>query len=348
VIEGLSLQSDMQSETDRTDDRPRCQRCADQVPHPTNERIFACGHQRPGAVSVKVKDATKSPITSWAFEPSSNASGLHRDGVEFARRRIRERVLLLEGVLKPAERVAIQEEISELLRDAARAQSEVEKVEKAKGPASAVEERSTREARVDAALVHMLDVAVAPALARLEADLDAAPFTRDELIAALRDTGNTEIEAEAPAGESAAPLLGPLVVDASAPQSPDTERRVGELMAAQRETVGLNRGLSGTAVSGSELVPVKDERPTLADAGIDKHLADSSTPPVRQATPAPVAEPVPYQVINGVKVPLEPFKRPAYAFAAVHGYRGQREFADAARYVSDVMNGRERASESLF
>lgn len=51
------------------------------------------------------------------------------------------------------------------------------------------------------------------------------------------------------------------------------ERRIGELMNAQRQTVGLNQGANGSKVTGSARVPVKDERPTLADAGIDKHLA---------------------------------------------------------------------------
>lgn len=51
------------------------------------------------------------------------------------------------------------------------------------------------------------------------------------------------------------------------------ERRLGEMLAEQKATVGLNRGLSGSRVSGSEKEPVKDTRPTLADAGIDKKLS---------------------------------------------------------------------------
>lgn len=44
------------------------------------------------------------------------------------------------------------------------------------------------------------------------------------------------------------------------------ERRLGELMEYQRQTVGLNRGAAA---------PTRvDEKPTLADAGIDKNLAD--------------------------------------------------------------------------
>lgn len=48
------------------------------------------------------------------------------------------------------------------------------------------------------------------------------------------------------------------------------ERRIGELMASQKESVGLNQG---TLRRGSEMDP-RDEKPTLAEAGIDKHLAD--------------------------------------------------------------------------
>ncbi|WP_144378486.1 hypothetical protein [Mesorhizobium amorphae] len=49
------------------------------------------------------------------------------------------------------------------------------------------------------------------------------------------------------------------------------ERRLGELIAAQRETVGLSEG-GRPAKTGSRAVPVS--LPTLAEAGIDKHLAD--------------------------------------------------------------------------
>jgi phage N-6-adenine-methyltransferase len=48
------------------------------------------------------------------------------------------------------------------------------------------------------------------------------------------------------------------------------ERRIGELMGAQRETVGLN---SGKLLRGSEPDP-RASLPTLSEAGIDKHLAD--------------------------------------------------------------------------
>src|SRR6185312_4048194 len=49
------------------------------------------------------------------------------------------------------------------------------------------------------------------------------------------------------------------------------ERRVGEMMAVQREKVGLASGGKPYQSTGSAADPV---RPTLADAGIDKHLAD--------------------------------------------------------------------------
>jgi hypothetical protein len=50
------------------------------------------------------------------------------------------------------------------------------------------------------------------------------------------------------------------------------ERRVGELMQAQRETVGLATGAKGI---GPIAGPTATRNlPTLAEAGIDKHLAD--------------------------------------------------------------------------
>ena len=57
----------------------------------------------------------------------------------------------------------------------------------------------------------------------------------------------------------------------------EAERRLGQLMAAQKETVGLNAGTAGQgrpALGGiPETPPKKDDRPTLAEAGIDKNLA---------------------------------------------------------------------------
>lgn len=53
------------------------------------------------------------------------------------------------------------------------------------------------------------------------------------------------------------------------------ERRLGELMAAQRETIGLAKGARGRG-SNQHQVRVEDgpTPPTLSEAGIDKHLAD--------------------------------------------------------------------------
>lgn len=51
------------------------------------------------------------------------------------------------------------------------------------------------------------------------------------------------------------------------------ERRIGELMAMQRETVGLSVGGRPTEKTGSQTDPVSAP-PTLSEAGIDKHLAD--------------------------------------------------------------------------
>jgi hypothetical protein len=50
------------------------------------------------------------------------------------------------------------------------------------------------------------------------------------------------------------------------------ERRVGELIAAQKESVGLNVGKRGDR--GPRSAPRSDSRPTLADAGIDKNKQD--------------------------------------------------------------------------
>lgn len=54
------------------------------------------------------------------------------------------------------------------------------------------------------------------------------------------------------------------------------ERRLGELIAEQKKTVGLNKGAKGSIVTGTKRAPVKDTRPTLADAGIDKRLSSRS------------------------------------------------------------------------
>lgn len=54
------------------------------------------------------------------------------------------------------------------------------------------------------------------------------------------------------------------------------ERRLGEMIKVQKETVGLNAGRAGAGrpiLGGSSEEPPKDTRPTLADAGIDKKLS---------------------------------------------------------------------------
>jgi phage N-6-adenine-methyltransferase len=56
------------------------------------------------------------------------------------------------------------------------------------------------------------------------------------------------------------------------------ERRIGELIQRQRETIGLAKGAAGTGrpkLGGFKSnPPKKDSRPSLAEAGIDKNLAD--------------------------------------------------------------------------
>ena len=54
------------------------------------------------------------------------------------------------------------------------------------------------------------------------------------------------------------------------------ERRLGEIIKLQKETVGLNTGTAGKGrpnLGGSDEVPPKNERPTLAEVGIDKKLS---------------------------------------------------------------------------
>src|SRR5262249_1672646 len=50
-------------------------------------------------------------------------------------------------------------------------------------------------------------------------------------------------------------------------------RKLDELRRAQKETVGLNRGVKGSEITGLKKNPVMDDRPTLASQGIDKNLA---------------------------------------------------------------------------
>jgi N6-adenosine-specific RNA methylase IME4 len=52
-----------------------------------------------------------------------------------------------------------------------------------------------------------------------------------------------------------------------------SERRLGEMLKQQKETVGLNQGAQGSIVTGTQREPVKDTRPTLAEVGIDKKLS---------------------------------------------------------------------------
>jgi hypothetical protein len=69
----------------------------------------------------------------------------------------------------------------------------------------------------------------------------------------------------------------------------EAERRLGQLMAAQREAIGLNTGTAGQGrpkLGGfPENLPKTDDRPTLAEAGIGKNLAH------RARTAASMAEP---------------------------------------------------------
>lgn len=51
------------------------------------------------------------------------------------------------------------------------------------------------------------------------------------------------------------------------------ERRLGEMLIEQKETVGMNTGMAGSIVSPTGREALKDDRPTLADVGIDYKLS---------------------------------------------------------------------------
>lgn len=54
------------------------------------------------------------------------------------------------------------------------------------------------------------------------------------------------------------------------------ERRLGELLIEQKATVGLATGVrmaGRDAIGGAVVEPPKDNRPTLADIGVDKKLS---------------------------------------------------------------------------
>jgi hypothetical protein len=50
----------------------------------------------------------------------------------------------------------------------------------------------------------------------------------------------------------------------------EAERRLGQLMEAQKTTIGFNEGAKGSRVKGARV----SDKPTLAEAGIDKNLAN--------------------------------------------------------------------------
>jgi hypothetical protein len=54
----------------------------------------------------------------------------------------------------------------------------------------------------------------------------------------------------------------------------EAERRLGQMMQQQRETVGLNKG--GRPKTGIREIPVSDQPPSLTDAGIGKNLAQKA------------------------------------------------------------------------
>ncbi len=66
------------------------------------------------------------------------------------------------------------------------------------------------------------------------------------------------------------------------------ERRLGELIVAQKETVGLNTGTAGKgrpSLCGANNEPPKDTRPTLKAAGIDRKLSSRAQKPFSRLAP---------------------------------------------------------------
>ena len=63
-------------------------------------------------------------------------------------------------------------------------------------------------------------------------------------------------------------------------------QHIGELMAAQRQTVGLAKGHRYQSAGGSKSDP-RAETSTLAEAGIDKHLADRARQLARGSSSSP-------------------------------------------------------------
>jgi hypothetical protein len=82
------------------------------------------------------------------------------------------------------------------------------------------------------------------------------------------------------------------------------ERRIGQMMKAQKETVGFNKG--GRPKTGSAADPVSEPKlPTLAEVEIDKHLADRARKEAAKSEEqfeADVAEKK-ADIINGTRKP---------------------------------------------
>ena len=108
---------------------------------------------------------------------------------------------------------------------------------------------------------------IAVALARYDAacralaearSVDEVKDIRDQAVAMAcyaRKANNRDLEADAVA----------IRLDAS--------RKLGALIRAQRETVGLNTGTRGQLAGGLKINPPGKNKPTLASQGIDKNLA---------------------------------------------------------------------------
>jgi hypothetical protein len=122
----------------------------------------------------------------------------------------------------------------------------------------------------------------------------------------------------------------------------EAERKLGQLIAAQREAVGLNVGTAGQGrpkLGGfSDNPPKPDDRPTLAEAGIDKNLAHRA----RQA--AAMSE---QEFEAAVEAKREAAKQPAPQKVKAAESEAETEAAeDAAEEATERSKPRKRRTRS--
>ena len=118
------------------------------------------------------------------------------------------------------------------------------------------------------------------------------PITREEPMQPADSNHNPPPASETPTAAVRTPGLprqpdGKFAKSAHGPKRKRSpKRRVGELIAAQKLSVGLATGvrMKGRDSFGGSIVDPPKDAPTLAEAGIDKHLADRA----RQLATVPI------------------------------------------------------------